>query len=418
MPSDRETIARNLRNARENRGLSQHAVAKKLGLSRTLVAMVELGNRPVTDEELLQFANVYGKTFVELKGTQVSEDHDPVTAALVKVAPELATDESQRLLHGVLGPLMAALDLERKLDRPQRAGPPSYLMSSPRTAGDAIEQGEHSAERERQRLGLREQPIGEIADLVGNQGVQVFALDLPDRMSGLFVQHSSVGSAIVVNAKFDAVRQRLAIAHGYAHAVMEPAGTGRVCMHANAKELIERRADAFAGAFLAPAAGVDETVRWIGKGQPSRQVQWVFDTATERSVRAEERSTPGSQVLTYVDAAWIARRFGISYRLAISRLLGLGLVSDVDVKRLLRPKFVELAGEWLILFRPGAAKPHPAYPVSVFSDLLAEWAYTAVEAYRRELITKADVADEAVTLSLLVPGVSEAKLLEFAEAAR
>jgi len=162
-----------------------------------------------------------------------------VTAALVKVAPELATDESQRLLHGVLGPLMAALDLERKLDRPQRAGPPSYLMSSPHTAGDAIEQGEHSAERERQRLGLREQPIGEIADLVGNQGVQVFALDLPDRMSGLFVQHSSVGSAIVVNAKFDAVRQRLAIAHGYAHAVIEPAGTGRV-LHARECEGIDR----------------------------------------------------------------------------------------------------------------------------------------------------------------------------------
>ena len=94
------------------------------------------------------------------------------------------------------------------------------------------------------------------------------------------------------------------------------------------------------------------------------------------------------------------------------------MVSDVDVKRLLKPKFVELAGEWLTLFRPEAAKPHPAYPVSVFSDLLAEWAYTAVEAYRRGLITKVHVADEAVTLSLLVPGVSEAKLLEFAEAAR
>lgn len=418
MPSDRETVARNLRNARENRGLSQHAVAKKLGFSRTLVAMVELGNRPVTDEELLQFATLYGKTFVEVKGTQVSEDHDPVTAALVKVVPELASDEMQRLIHGVLGPLMAALDLERKLDRPQRAGPPSYVMPSPRTPADAIGQGEHSAERERQRLGLREQPIGEIADFVGNQGVHVVAIDLPDEMSGLFVQHSSIGSAIVVNAKFDAARLRLAIAHCYAHAVIEPAGTARVCMHANAKELIERRADAFAGAFLAPAAGVDETVRRIGKGQPSRQVQWVFDTATERSVRAEERSTPGSQVLTYVDAVQIARRFSISYRLAISRLLGLGFVSDADVKRLLRPKFVELAGEWLTLFRSGAATPHPAYPVSVLSDLLGESAYMAVEAYRRGLISKADLVDDAVTLSLLVPGLSEMKLLEFAEAAR
>src|SRR6266849_4907488 len=88
MPPDRETIARNLRTARENRGLSQHAVAKNLGFSRTLVAMVELGNRPVTDEELLQFASVYGRTLVELKGAQVSEDEDPVTTALLKIAPE------------------------------------------------------------------------------------------------------------------------------------------------------------------------------------------------------------------------------------------------------------------------------------------------------------------------------------------
>lgn len=95
MPPDRETVAKNLRTARENRGLSQHAVARNLGVSRTLVAMVELGNRPVTDEELLGFASLYGCTLVDLKGVQVSEDDDPVTAALLKVAPDLAADETQ-----------------------------------------------------------------------------------------------------------------------------------------------------------------------------------------------------------------------------------------------------------------------------------------------------------------------------------
>jgi hypothetical protein len=103
---------------------------------------------------------------------------------------------------------------------------------------------------------------------------------------------------------------------------------------------------------------------------------------------------------------------------AISRLLGLGLMSDADVKRLLRPKFVELAEDWLTLFRFRGVPPNPAYPVSVLSDLNAEWAYMSVEAYRRGLITKADLADDAVTLSLLVPGLSETKLLEFAKAAR
>jgi len=416
MPPDRETIARNLRTARENRGMSQHAVAKKLRVSRTLIAQVELGNRPVTDEELLQFASLYGKTLVELKGTQVSEDDDPVTAALVKVAPELATDEMQRWIHAVLGSLMEAAHLERLLERPARTGPPSYAVPPPRTLADAIGQGEQIAERERQRLGLREQSIGDMAALVATQGVHVFTLDLSDGMSGLFVQHPSIGSAIVVNAAFDAGHQRLAIAHGYAHAVIEPAGTVRVCMHANAKELIERRADAFAGALLLPASGVEETVRGLGKGQPSRQVQWVFDATTERSVRAEERSTPGSQMMTYIDIAWIARRFGAAYRLTVSRLLGLGVIPESDMKRLLRPKYLELAREWLTLFRAEAGRVQSPHAVPVLSDLNAERAYMAVEAYRRGLITKADLAIEAV--SLQVPGLSEAKLVVFAESAR
>src|SRR5204863_147975 len=100
------------------------------------------------------------------------------------------------------------------------------------------------------------------------------------------IAHASVGRAIVVNLAHNAVDQRLAIAHSYAHAVCEPMGTIRVCTKANANELIERRAAACAAAFLLPASGVVDTVRGLGKGQPSRQVQWIFDAATERSVPA------------------------------------------------------------------------------------------------------------------------------------
>ena len=52
------------------------------------------------------------------------------------------------------------------------------------------------------------------------------------------------------------------------------------------------------------------------------------------------------------------------------------------------------------------------------SDLRAEQFYMAIEAYRRGLMTKADFAIEAVSLSLQLPGLSESRLLEFAEAAR
>src|SRR5262249_21964227 len=147
-------------------------------------------------------------------------------------------------------------------------------------------------------------------------------------------------------------------------------------------------------------------------------VQWIFNVATQRSVRTEERSTPGSQVITYLDVAQIARRFGVAYRLTVSRLLGQGAIADADSTRLLKPKVVELAGEWVTLFSARAATPHPGYAIWVLSDLTAERAHMAIEACRRGLITKTELADEARTLSHHVPGLSETKLLEFAEAAR
>ena len=425
MALDRETVARILRTARENRGLSQHAVAKKLRVSRTLVAQIELGNRPVTDDELLQFANLYGRTLVELKGTQVSEGDDPVTAALLKLAPELAADDMQTRIHAVLGPLLETSRLEGLLERPAQIGPPIYSLPAPRTPSDAIAQGEQIADQERQRLGIRHAPITDLPHLIADQSIRVFALELPERMSGLFVQHASVGSAIGVNAAHAAARRRFFMAHGYAHALFDRSGVAKVCKDTNSKELIERRAHAFAAAFLLPSAGVEETVRRFGKGGGSRNVQWVFDGATDRSVRAEQRSAPGSQAITYVDVASIADRFGSAYSLTISRLLGLGLISEADNERLLKRKSVELANRWLAIFSPDAGDVQPSNPVGAvvqlsnrvteLSGLDAERLHLFIEAYRRGL---ADKSDLPVELSVLVPGLSQETLLQFVEATR
>lgn len=425
MPPDREAIARRLREARENRGLSQQAVAKKLGVSRTLVAMVELGHRPVTDEELLQFANLYGRTLVEPKGTQVSEDNDPVTAALVKLAPELAADDMQSRIHAALGPMLDALHLERLLERPSRVGPPAYSLPTPRTPSNAIAQGEQIADQERQRLGVRYAPIADLPHLLADQGVRVFAMELPERMSGMFMQHASVGSAIAVNVAHDAGRRRFFMAHGYAHALFERTGTAKVCKGANSKELIERRAHAFAAAFLLPAFGVEEAVRSLGKGGASRNVQWVFDGATDHTVRAEQRSAPGSQTITYVDVASIANRFSAAYKLTVSRLLGLSLISESDSARLLKRKPVELANRWLAIFGRDTVDVQPSNQVTEFgqpsnrvtelSALNADRLHMAIEAYRRGLIEGSELPIE---LSVLVPGLSQETLLEFVEAGR
>ena len=143
------------------------------------------------------------------------------------------------------------------------------------------------------------------------------------------------------------------------------------------------------------------------------------------AIRAEERSDlhidPANATDWRLgnDVAQIARRFGSAYRLTVSRLLGQGVIAEADSTRLLKPKLVELAGEWVTLFSARAPTPHPAYPLWLLSELSATRAHMAVEAYRRGLITKTELLTrDASTLSLQVPGLSETKLLGFAEAAR
>jgi hypothetical protein len=189
------------------------------------------------------------------------------------------------------------------------------------------------------------------------------------------------------------------------------------------KDLVERRAHAFAAAFLLPAAGVEEAVRALGKGGASRNVQWVFDGATDRPVRAEQRSAPGSQTITYLDVASIAQRFGAAYTLTVSRLLGLGLISETDSARLLKRKSVELANQWLAIFGSGVldsrastgADQMQLSRVIELSGLDAERLHLFAEAYRRGL---ADSSGVPVDLSVFVPGLSEKLLLEFLRAAR
>src|SRR5262245_29455306 len=169
--SGREPLATNLRKARENRGLSQAAVAKKLRMSRSLVAQIELANRPVTADELARFADLYGTSAVDLTGTRVAAD-DPVTATLLNVAPALIKEfDMLARIHGVLGTLMTMSRLERLLDRPTRTGPPTYPLPSPTTLAAAIRHGEEIAEHERQRLGLRDAPLPELTDLCAAQAV-------------------------------------------------------------------------------------------------------------------------------------------------------------------------------------------------------------------------------------------------------
>lgn len=57
--SSREKIAERLKKARMSSGLSQAQAATQLNLQRPAISEIEAGNRKVSAEEIIQFANLY-----------------------------------------------------------------------------------------------------------------------------------------------------------------------------------------------------------------------------------------------------------------------------------------------------------------------------------------------------------------------
>ena len=417
MAMDREALARELRAARENRGISQQAAAKRAGLSRTVIAQIELGNRPVSADELAKLAAVYRRPVIDLLGEPVEEDD--VLVIVMDLAPELVEQTFKGNVRQFLDLCREAMALENALGWSPRSGLPQYEVAAPRNSAEAIEQGERIAGQERQRIGVGAAlPVENLSALVYSQGVRTFAADLPDNITGLAVHHRSIRPAVLVNRRQGASARRFSLAHEYAHTLFDR--KVGVTKRENSDELTEKRANAFAAAFLMSRVGLEETLAALSKGFPSRRTHVVFDLATGEAARAEVRSAPGSQVVTYQDIATVARKFGAPYGAVVFRLLGLGMITEADTKALLDDKRRAAAGRFEALFgaepQAGRARSLGTVEPSEALDLKAEVAHLAVEAYRRQVIKKDRLGSLAKQLSL--PELSEAKLLELAEAAR
>jgi transcriptional regulator with XRE-family HTH domain len=102
----RQVIAQRLRLARENAGLTQGQVAKKLDLQRPTISEMEAGRRRVAAEELATLATLYHVDTAWLAGQDPSdEDTDRI---------KLAARELGKLKPDDLGRVMDLLKALRK----------------------------------------------------------------------------------------------------------------------------------------------------------------------------------------------------------------------------------------------------------------------------------------------------------------
>ena len=407
-----EELGRRLRVAREARGLSQQAVADALGLPRTATTQMEAGNRSVSTLELAKLAELYLRpvSYFLQEGAR-GEDED-VLVALHRAAPGLDNDPAtQEEVARCIGLCREGVTLERILGRSPRSGPPSYEVRLPRSSWDAVVQGERTAVEERQRLGIGNAPIADISELIASQGIWASGVVLPNDMSGVFLRHSSIGFAILVNASHPRGRKRFSYAHEYAHALLDRDRNIAISSTGNSSEMVERRANAFAAAFLMPRNGVYAALRGLDKGLPSRQEQTIFDVASGGHMDAEFRSPARSQRIDYKDVTMLAHRFGVSYQAALFRLKSLRHVSHAESRKLLdQEEFGRQLLRELSMFGDVEETDARRYRDR---ELRIEIAHLAIEAYRREEISRGRVLELGRALD-----IRGDVLLRLAEAAR
>jgi Zn-dependent peptidase ImmA (M78 family)/DNA-binding XRE family transcriptional regulator len=382
-----------VRLARESCGLKQDDVARFLGVSRPTVAQMELGNRAVTSLELDKLAYFFGRDIREFVADTFEEED--ALAALFRADPDIASqqDVADRLRACIaLGREITSIENLLGVDR-ELSGAVSYEAPAPRSRWDAIQQGERASDQERRRLGLGWAPAPWLAELFETQGVRTGIVDLPDDISGLTISNRSAGLFVVANRSHASVRRRFSFAHEYAHTLFDRRFLGTVSRTEDRDELIEVRANAFAAAFLMPSEGVRQFIAGQGKGKPSRGSAQVFDEAG--AIPAEGRAEPGSQDIQLYDVIHLAHHFGVSRMAALFRLRNLKLITPTEFEDL---KAAEEAGHGrelaAMLALPDIEEGNDknGFRHRVLS--------LALEAYRRDQITRAKLGEIAALLSM------------------
>jgi transcriptional regulator with XRE-family HTH domain len=94
---DMQALARRLRESREYLGLSQEAVAERLGVPRASVSAMEAGKRKVSSMELRDLARLYRTSIEQLLGEE--PDQDPVVGALYRTTRNLTQEDREQVLR-------------------------------------------------------------------------------------------------------------------------------------------------------------------------------------------------------------------------------------------------------------------------------------------------------------------------------
>jgi len=251
---DPKALGQRLAEARKARGITQEDAARHLGCSRPTLIAIEKGTREAKPTELVALADFYGRRVHELlrPGEPIADLRPHLRAAAgLQNGTDLddAIAELQRWVEDYQ-------DLERRMNAPLRSNyPPEVSLGD---GIDAVALAEDVASRERQRLGLGDQPVLNLrSTLEWDVGLRIFYRPMPSALAGMYAHVDSLGGCILINANHPAVRRRASMVHEYAHLIVDRFQPGiDYHIHPGRKPPNERFAESFAMSFLMPTSSV------------------------------------------------------------------------------------------------------------------------------------------------------------------
>lgn len=351
-PDPRETGAR-LREARRAAGATQQEIASRLGMARTTLVAIEAGQRPAAPNEIMRFAEIYGRSVSDLvRPTALIAP--PV--ARFRATPRANTPDHESeaaLAENTLDRLAADYaELELLLDAPPVGQlPPEYhygLLSPDRA-------GETAAAAERNRMGTGDGPLGALRQRLANEmGVRIFVYPMASAIAGLFFYHPRLGPCVGVNAKHPPERRRWTLAHEFAHLLFSRHRSELTLLRSGARARPEELlADAFARHFLMPAPGLRR--------------------------RVSELQAQRGSALSVADACRLAQLYDVSVQAMILRLEDLRLIPAGTWDKLLEQGFQPRSAQATLGIAP---------PADGETALPERYVQLAAEAYRQQRISE------------------------------
>ena len=199
-------IGHRLQTARERRGISLKEVADALDLTCAYITSLETGQRAASMFEITMLAEIYQCLVSGFLSADEELSEDGLLVVLHRELSELESTQNIKLTPEAKVKLRRLFDLYGEgttlrgmLNQTVEPLSPDYSTQTVNMLSSPFRQGEDVAEKERRRLGLGNEPIQNIAKLISDQGIWTAEIELPDRLPGLFVNHSDVGLAILVN---------------------------------------------------------------------------------------------------------------------------------------------------------------------------------------------------------------------------